>query len=111
MFNLCFSNLRIEPVIKKCIHLFTINIKYINNPKYTYIFQIDHDDTINGGTFVPNDAKQMWEKGNVDDEGYFTITNSYSKKVMTAISEDKLESKGILLTTNMPIFMWLITTL
>lgn len=85
--------------------------KYISNPKYTYVFQIDHDDTITGGTFVPNDAKQMWEKGNVDDEGYFTITNSYSKKVMTAISEDKLEIKGILLTTNMPIFMWLITTL
>ena len=51
----------------------------------------------------------MWEKGNVDDEGYFTITNSYSKKVMTAISEDKLEIKGILLTTNMPNYYFYVT--
>ena len=36
----------------------------------------------------------MWKKGEADDEGYFTIINSHSKKVLTAISEHRLEIKG-----------------
>ena len=40
---------------------------------------------------VQNNAKQMWKKGEPDSEGYFSLINSHSKKVLTAISEQKLE--------------------
>ena len=43
---------------------------------------------------MENDATQMWEKGEADDEGYFTLINYHSKKVLTAISEQRLEIKG-----------------
>ena len=46
----------------------------------------------------------MWEKGIVDEEGYFTLTNSYSKKVMTSISEDRLETTGTYFITNVSNF-------
>ena len=46
----------------------------------------------------------MWEKGKVDEEGYFTLTNSYSKKVMTSISEDRLETTGTYFITNLSNF-------
>ena len=55
---------------------------------------IDSDDSVKVKSFVENDATQMWEKGEADDEGYFTLINSHSKKVLTAISEHKLEIKG-----------------
>ena len=55
---------------------------------------IDFDDSVKLKSFIQNDATQMWEKGEADDEGYFTIINSHSKKVLTAISEHRLEIKG-----------------
>lgn len=54
----------------------------------------DSDDSVKVKSFVENDATQMWEKGEGDDEGYFTLINSHSKKVLTAISEHRLEMKG-----------------
>ena len=42
---------------------------------------------------VQNNAKQMWKKGEPDSEGYFSLINSHSKKVLTAISGQKLELK------------------
>ena len=55
---------------------------------------IDSDDSVKVKSFVENDATQMWEKGEADDEGYFTLINYHSKKVLTAISEHRLEVKG-----------------
>ena len=42
---------------------------------------------------VQNNTKQMWIKGEPDSEGYFSLINSHSNKVLTAISEQKLELK------------------
>ena len=39
-------------------------------------------------------AEQLWKKGNLDHEGYFTLENSKVSKVITAISESGLEIKG-----------------
>ena len=42
----------------------------------------------------------MWEISNVgvaNNEGYFTLKNSASKKVLTAASAKKLEMKGIIM--------------
>jgi hypothetical protein len=42
---------------------------------------------------VQNNTKQMWKKGEPDSEGYFSLINSHSKKVLTAISDKQLELK------------------
>ena len=34
--------------------------------------------------FGLNDGRQMWEKGEADDEGFFTLTNTDTEKVLTA---------------------------
>ena len=43
---------------------------------------------------VKGKAFQLWKKGNLDPEGYFTLENSEVPKVLTAISESGLEIKG-----------------
>ena len=56
----------------------------------------------NGPTVLPQDFKntpgQLWKKGEVNTEGYFTLVNSDKKhkspKFLTAISASVLEIKG-----------------
>ena len=36
----------------------------------------------------------MWKKGEPDKDGYFTLRNCQSPKVMTAIAEDRIEING-----------------
>ena len=43
---------------------------------------------------VVDKAEQLWKKGELDAEGYFTLENSGVPKVLTAISENELEIKG-----------------
>ena len=40
-------------------------------------------------------AKQLWKKGEANSEGFFTLTNSDSKLLLTATSADNLEIKGM----------------
>ena len=44
--------------------------------------------------FIEGKSGQLWEKGESNNEGYFTLRNPLSKKVMTAISATGLEMKG-----------------
>ena len=47
--------------------------------------------------FVEGKPEQLWKKGELKSEGYFTLGNSLLPKVMTAISSsslDELEIKG-----------------
>ena len=51
------------------------------------------------GKVIPEDFKegkahQLWKKGSLDAEDYFTLQNSGEPKVLTAISENRLEIKG-----------------
>ena len=66
---------------------------------------------VNEGIFNQNDSQQRWMKGVENSEGYFTLTNVYSQKVLTATSKDSLETKGIkwiiiyfLIVSNMLLF-------
>ena len=43
---------------------------------------------------VQNGAGELWEKGETNKEGYFTLTQSSSEKALTAISTDCLVIKG-----------------
>ena len=45
--------------------------------------------------FEVGNAHQLWKKGELDAEDYFTLENSGEPKVLTAISESSLEIKGI----------------
>ena len=49
---------------------------------------------------LQNDARQMWKKGETNDEGYFTLINPRSKKVLTAISAQSLGIGGMLKNSN-----------
>ena len=56
------------------------------------------DDTIIVEKLVENNPAQMWEidnEGVANNEGYFTLRNSSSQKVLTAVSARNLEMKGI----------------
>ena len=44
--------------------------------------------------FLGGKKDQLWEKGQVNDEGYFTFKDSDAKLFMTATSENSLEMKG-----------------
>ena len=51
--------------------------------------------TVSEEIFNQNDSQQKWKKGEENSEGYFTLTNVNTQKVLTAISMDSLETKGI----------------
>ena len=56
------------------------------------------DDTIIVEKLVENNPAQMWEifnEGVANNEGYFTLKNSSSQKVLTVVSARSLEMKGI----------------
>jgi hypothetical protein len=44
--------------------------------------------------FAENDLRQVWIRGNPDENGYFKITNPDSKKVLTAPYENGLAIEG-----------------
>ena len=46
---------------------------------------------------APNDTKQIWKKGEVNKEGYFTLMNERSKKFLTAVavSTNNLGTSGM----------------
>ena len=43
---------------------------------------------------IENNSGQIWDIGIPSKDGYFTLTNTLSKKVLTASSVFKLELKG-----------------
>ena len=45
--------------------------------------------------YLDNTPRQNWNIGKADREGYFTITNPASGKVLTANSKDRLTIEGI----------------
>ena len=50
---------------------------------------------VNLETLGLNDEKQMWEKGEANDEGFFTLTNTDTEKVLTATYLNGLSIEGI----------------
>ena len=48
--------------------------------------------------FKEDKNEQLWKKGELNDEGYFTLENIKVPKVITAINSSRLEIKGNILT-------------
>ena len=63
---------------------------YIGNALENKVLGVVEDNV----ELVQNGAGEMWEKGQTNKEGYFTLTKSSSEKALTAISGDCLGIKG-----------------
>ena len=92
------------------IHRFLLRIPFfaanekntrITNVTNGQVLAITDDGNIIQKSFVENDAKQLWKKGAADIEGYFTLTNLHSQKVLTADS-------GVFKILGMKIFIQLL---
>ena len=70
----------------------------IENTSKTKVLEATSDSKVIEEAFVEGKADQLWIKGEPDADGYFTLTNSETEKVLTAISSDAFEFKGNILT-------------
>ena len=67
---------------------------YIENTSKTKILGATSDGKVILEDFEEGKSQQVWKKGELDAEDYFTLENSGVPKVITAISESGLEIKG-----------------
>ena len=66
------------------------NNYYIENVSENKVLGIEGDQV----DLVQASAKELWQTGEPNREGYFTLTSSSSGKALTAISANCLEIKG-----------------
>ena len=66
----------------------------IENTSKTKVLGATSDGKVILEDFEEGKAHQLWTKGELDAEDYFTLENSGVPKVLTAISESSLEIKG-----------------
>ena len=55
----------------------------------------DHSNTEVEEVVPQNTAKQLWKKGEVNNEGYFILTNLSSKQILTSNSSGGFEIKDL----------------
>ena len=67
---------------------------YIENTSKAKVLGATSDGKVILEDFEEGKAHQLWKKGKLDAENYFTLENSGVPKVLTAISESSLEIKG-----------------
>ena len=67
---------------------------YIENTSKAKVLGATSDGKVILEDFEEGKAHQLWKKGELDAENYFTVENSRVPKVLTAISESSLEIKG-----------------
>ena len=73
-----------------CFKQIEDNAFYIENTSENKVLSVIDDNV----ELVQNGAGELWEKGETNKEGYFTLTQSSSEKALTAISTDCLVIKG-----------------
>ena len=69
-------------------------IVYIENTKKEKVLAVISNDRVIEEPIMKGKFGQLWERGTKNDEGFYTLRNSESTKVLTAISLMKLEIKG-----------------
>jgi hypothetical protein len=67
---------------------------YIESTSKAKVLGATSDGKVILEDFEEGKAHQLWKKGELDPEDYFTLENSGVPKVLTAISESSLEIKG-----------------
>ena len=71
---------------------------YVENTSKTKVLGATSDGKVILEDFEEGKAHQLWKKGELDAENYFTLENSGVPKVLNAISESSLEIKGNIIT-------------
>merc|ERR1712226_165296 len=66
---------------------------YVENTSKTKVLGATSDGKVILEDFEEGKAHQLWKKGELEAEDYFTLENSGVPKVLTAISESSLEIK------------------
>ena len=67
---------------------------YIENTSKAKVLGATSDGKVILEDFEEGKAHQLWKKGELDAEDYFTLENAAVPKVLTAISDNSLEIKG-----------------
>ena len=80
------------------------DLVYIENISNDQVLTITNENIVKKEIMMQNDATQIWKKGEVDKEGYFTLLDRHSKKVLTAVSTQNLIIDGNMLLSN--ILFW-----
>ena len=68
---------------------------YIKNVSQDKVLHTENG-LVNLETLGLNDERQMWEKGEANDEGLFTLTNPDTEKVLAATYLNGLSIEGML---------------
>ena len=71
-----------------------IYIENMSKNKVLGVKNCCNDDKVIEEPMIKCKLGQLWEKGNADKEEYFTLRNSESAMILTAISTNRLAIKG-----------------
>ena len=71
-----------------------IYIENMSKNKVLGVKNCCNDDKVIEEPMIKCKLGQLWEKGNADKEGYFTLRNSESTMILTAISTKSFAIKG-----------------
>ena len=70
------------------------DVFYVENTSKTKVLGATSDGKVIFEDFEEDKAHQLWRKGELDAENYFTLEKDLFPKVLTAISGSSLEIKG-----------------
>ena len=70
------------------------NIRIENPSTNKTLFVLENSTAVNETSLSKNHSDLMWIKGVPNQEGYFTLTDPETKKVLTAINSTSLEITG-----------------
>ena len=70
------------------------DLVYIEDISNDQVLTITNENIVKKEIMMQNDARQIWKKSEVDKEGYFTLLDRHSKKVLTAVSAQNLIIDG-----------------
>ena len=79
---------------EKWVFKYKTDLIYIENISTKKVLGSTKDGKVSPENYEEGKAEQLWKKGELDAEDYFTLENSGVPKVLTAISESGLEIKG-----------------
>ena len=71
-----------------------VDLIYIENTSKTKVLGATSGGKVILEDFQEGKIQQLWKKGELDSENYYTLENSEVPKVLTAISESALVIKG-----------------
>ena len=70
---------------------------YIENTSKNKVLETDCDGKVTEKDFIEDNPRQLWRQGTANNEGCFTLIPSInSSQLLTAVSSNSLEVKGIL---------------